>query len=65
MFLFLLIRSRDEADAKLWEDHIQEDQYRPSDEFPCHLCEFSNYSPFFLISGWPTSFCFDHIGAHF
>lgn len=41
---FLVCRSGDKAYAKLWEEHLQEDQHRPSDECPSAMCESSNYS---------------------
>lgn len=68
--VFLFCRSRDEADAKLWEEHVQEDQYRPSVECPSPLCEKSNYSPVYLISGRPAVHYFvirgvDNLAAHF
>lgn len=39
MFLSFFCRSRHEANAELWEEHVQEDQHRPSDECPSPLCK--------------------------
>ena len=37
--LLLSFRPGHQADAELWEEHLQEDQHRPPDEHPRSLCE--------------------------